>query len=199
VTTNLSTEPRSADALRRLRLPHTPNVRPQRLHQMPRRSVTKDVLGLAAWLAATFAAAGTGAVAAASAAPFYGSLAQPSWAPPAAVFGPVWTALYVLMGVSAWLVWRRHGFSGAGTALRLFAIQLLANALWSWLFFEWRLGSAALLEIVVLWLLIAATIHAFWPLHRLAAVLLVPYLAWVSFASALTLSLWRLNPSALAG
>jgi tryptophan-rich sensory protein len=103
------------------------------------------------------------------------------------------------MGVAAWLVWRRHGFGGAATALGLFVIQLVANALWSWLFFKWRLGTAALLEIVVLWMLIAATIRGFWPLHRPAALLLIPYLAWVSFASALTLSLVRLNPSALAG
>ena len=164
-----------------------------------RQSVKRDALGLVAWLAATFATASIGAAASAGAASFYGTLAQPSWAPPARLFGPVWSALYVLMGVAAWLVWRAHGLRGARTALTLFMIQLVANALWSWLFFKWRLGNAALLEILVLWLLIAATISAFWPLHRLAAVLLVPYLAWVSFASALTLSLLRLNPSALAG
>jgi tryptophan-rich sensory protein len=76
-------------------------------------------------------------------------------------------------------------------------IQLFANALWTWLFFVLHLGALSLAEIVVLWLLFAATIAAFWPLQRFAALLLVPYLAWVSFASALTLSLWRLNPSVL--
>jgi tryptophan-rich sensory protein len=101
------------------------------------------------------------------------------------------------MAVAAWLVWRKHGFSGASTALGLFAIQLVANALWTWLFFTLHLGALSLSEIVLLWLLIAATIFAFWPLQRLAALLLVPYLAWVSFASALTLSLWQLNHAAL--
>jgi translocator protein len=160
-------------------------------------SFRRDALGLAGWLAGTFLAGGIGAVASANAATFYGALSQPSWAPPAWLFGPVWSTLYVLMGVAAWLVWRRYSFSGTATALGLFAMQLVANALWTWLFFKWHLGAASLVEIVVLWLLIAATILAFWPLHRLAALLLVPYLAWVSFASALTLSLLRLNPSAL--
>jgi tryptophan-rich sensory protein len=101
------------------------------------------------------------------------------------------------MGVAAWLVWRRHGFRGAPAALWLFIVQLFANALWTWLFFGLHRGAFALAEIAVLWLLIAATISAFWPLQRLAALLLIPYLAWVSFASALTFSLWQLNPSVL--
>ena len=164
---------------------------------MAHQSFKRDTLGLAGWLAASFVTGGIGAVASAGAATFYGALSQPSWAPPAWLFGPVWSALYVLMGVAAWLVWRGHGFSGAATALGLFTVQLVANALWTWLFFKWQLGAVSLVEIVVLWLLIAATILAFWPLHRLAALLLVPYLAWVSFASALTLALLRLNPSAL--
>jgi tryptophan-rich sensory protein len=105
--------------------------------------------------------------------------------------------LYILMAVAAWLVWRDHGLSGARVALGLFVVQLIANALWSWLFFVLRRGALSLAEIVLLWLLILATILAFWPLHRLAAMLLVPYLAWVSVASALTLSLWRSNPAVL--
>jgi benzodiazapine receptor len=156
-----------------------------------------QVFGLAGWLVATFAAGGIGAFASASAASFYGLLAQPSWAPPAWLFGPVWSVLYVLMGVAAWLVWREHGFRGASTALKLFVVQLLANALWTWLFFVWHAGALAVAEIVALWLLIAATMSAFWRLHRLAAILLAPYLAWVGFATALTIALWRLNPVAL--
>ena len=101
------------------------------------------------------------------------------------------------MGVSAWLVWREHGFRGAGAALKLYATQLVANALWTWLFFAWRQGALALTEIAVLWLLIAGTILAFWRLHRIAALLLVPYLVWVSFAAALNFVLWRLNPAVL--
>jgi tryptophan-rich sensory protein len=101
------------------------------------------------------------------------------------------------MAVSAWLVWREHGFRGAGVALKLYAAQLVANALWTWLFFAWQLGAVALAEIALLWLLIAATITMFWRLHRLAAILLAPYLAWVSFAAALNFALWRLNPAVL--
>lgn len=164
---------------------------------MPTTALQKQVLGLAGWLFATFVTGGIGAIASVSAASFYGQLSQPSWAPPAWLFGPVWTALYILMGIAAWLVWRKYGFRGASTALKLFVAQLFVNALWTWLFFVWRHGALSLAEIAVLWLLIAATILAFWRLHRLAALLLVPYLAWVSFATALTASLWRLNPSAL--
>ena len=148
-------------------------------------SAAKQGLGLAGWLLASFAAAAIGGLASVSAAGFYAELVQPPWAPPAWLFGPVWSVLFLLMGVSAWLVWRDHGFRGAGAALKLYVTQLLANALWSWLFFAWRQGAFAFAEVVVLWLLIAATIFSFWRLNRLAALLLVPYLAWVSFAAAL--------------
>ena len=154
-------------------------------------------LGLVGWLAIAFVAAAVGGSAAADAPAFYGQLVLPTWAPPAGAFGPVWTVLYTLMGVAAWLVWREHGFRGAAVALRLYVAQLVANALWTWIFFAWHQGALSLAEIVVLWLLIASTLLAFWRLHRLAALLLVPYLAWVSFATGLTFSLWRLNPAAL--
>ena len=101
------------------------------------------------------------------------------------------------MAVAAWLVWRERGFKGAPVELSLFVIQLVANALWTWLFFVLHAGALAMAEILLLWLLIAATIFKFWPVRRLAALLLVPYLAWVGFACALTLSLWRLNPVVL--
>lgn len=157
----------------------------------------KQALGLAGWLVASFITGGIGAIASASAASFYGELSQPSWAPPAWLFGPVWSVLYVLMGIAAWLVWREHGFRGAATALKLFVAQLFANALWTWIFFVWHQGALSLVEIAALWLLIASTLLTFWRLHRLAALLLVPYLAWVSFATALTAALWRLNPAML--
>ena len=131
------------------------------------------------------------------AAVFYNEIIQPPWAPPAWLFGPVWTILYILMGTAAWLIWRKHGFRGAATALTLFVAQLCANALWTWLFFAWRQGPLALAEIIVLWLLIAATIGAFWRLDRIAALLLAPYFAWVTFATALNYALWRLNPALL--
>lgn len=164
---------------------------------MTRHPLRTQILGLVGWVVVTFAAGSVGAIASARAATFYAQLAQPSWAPPAWLFGPVWSVLYIFMAVAAWLVWRERGFSGAPTALWLFVAQLVANALWTWLFFVLQLGTLSLVEIVVLWLLIAATIVAFWPVRRLAALLLVPYLAWVGFASALTLSLWRLNPAVL--
>lgn len=160
-------------------------------------SLKTQSLGLVGWLVGTFAAGSVGAIASAGAAAFYGQLSQPSWAPPAWLFGPVWSALYIFMAVAAWLVWRERGFKGASVALWLFIVQLIANALWTWLFFGLHLGALSVAEIVVLWLLIAATIFGFWPVHRLAALLLVPYLAWVSFASALNLSLWHLNPAVL--
>ena len=164
---------------------------------MARHSARTHWFGLVGWLAATFAAGGVGAMASSRAASFYGQLSQPAWAPPAWLFGPVWSVLYIAMALAAWLVWRERGFKGAPAALGLFVVQLMANALWTWLFFVWHQGLLALVEIVVLWLLIAATIHGFWPIHRLAALLLVPYLAWVGFASALTFSLWRMNPAVL--
>lgn len=164
---------------------------------MTRPSAVNQGLGLVAWLLASFATAAVGALASVNAAGFYGQLVQPSWAPPAWLFGPAWSVLFVLMAVAAWLVWREHGFRGARPALTLYVVQLVLNALWSWLFFAWQLGAVAFAEIVLLWTLIAATIVLFWRLNRAAAILLLPYLAWVSFASALNFTLWRLNPTIL--
>lgn len=153
-----------------------------------------QIIGLPAWLAVCFAAAGIGAVASVQAGAFYARLARPDWAPPASVFGPVWTVLYALMGIAAWLVWRERGFVAARPALGLFLAQLAVNALWSWLFFAWHLGGAAFFDILLLWLLIVATIAGFWQVRLLAAVLMAPYLAWVSFAAALNLAVWQMNP-----
>ena len=142
-----------------------------------------------------FVAAAVGAVASVDAPSFYAQLNKPSWAPPAGVFGPVWTVLYALMGVAAWLVWRSPGPKRA--ALTLFGAQLAANALWSWLFFAWHRGALAAVEILVLLALIVAMIVAFCRISRLAALLMVPYLLWVSFASVLTWAVWRSNPTLL--
>lgn len=156
-----------------------------------------ETLGLLGWLALTGAAAAAGAVASADAGTFYGQLARPDWAPPPWLFAPVWTVLYVLMSIAAWLVWRARGWRGAPAALGVYAAQLAANALWTWLFFGWHRGAWAFGEILVLWLLIVATIALFWRVRRLAAVLLLPYATWVTFASALTYAIWALNPQAL--
>jgi translocator protein len=160
---------------------------------MPKVSASRQVVGLLAWLLLSFATAAIGAVASSEAGAFYAQLIRPSWAPPGWLFAPVWTVLYVLMGTAAWLVWRRHGFKEARTALALFIIQLGANALWTWIFFVWHQGALAFAEIVFLWCLIAATVASFWRLNKGSAVLLLPYLAWVTFASALTFATWRLN------
>ncbi|HEX5041878.1 MAG TPA: TspO/MBR family protein [Candidatus Polarisedimenticolaceae bacterium] len=164
---------------------------------MIRAPAPRQVLGLLGWLIVSFSAAAIGAMASANAGAFYGQLVRPAWAPPAWLFAPVWTILYALMGVAAWLVWRVHGFKEGRTALALFVLQLGANALWSWVFFVWRQGALALVEVLVLWCLIVATVASFRRLHPLAAALLLPYLAWVTFASALTFSVWRLNPHLL--
>jgi benzodiazapine receptor len=162
---------------------------------MKPRSVFSEVIGLAAWLALTFAAGGIGAMASVNAPAFYAQLNKPWLAPPAWVFGPVWSVLYGLMGVAAWLVWRSPGPKGA--ALALFGVQLAVNALWSWLFFDWRQGLLATVDVVVLLALIVATMVLFWRSSRVAAALLVPYALWVSFAAVLTWTIWRSNPALL--
>lgn len=162
---------------------------------MSRRSATKDVLGLLGWLLASFAAAALGAMASVDAPEFYRQLVRPAWAPPAAAFGPVWTVLFAAMGVAAWLVWRAPGKNRG--ALILFAVQLAVNALWSWLFFVWQTGMWAFAEMLLLILLIAATGSAFRRFSRTAALLLLPYLAWVAYATVLTWYVWRHNPGLL--
>ena len=127
---------------------------------------------------------------------WHAALVKPAWNPPNAVFAPVWIVLYVLMGAAAWLVWRNVGAPGRGTALALFLVQLALNGAWSWLFFGRHAVGAALVEIAVLWVAILATLLAFRPISRPAAALLAPYLAWVTFACALTFAIWRLNPDA---
>ena len=153
--------------------------------------------GLLGWLVLSFTAAAIGAVGSARAAEFYAQIAKPEWAPPQWLFGPVWTVLYLLMAIAAWLVWRARGFAGARTALTLFIVQLGFNALWSWVFFVWRQGGLAFAEIILLWCLIVATVAAFRRLDGVATGLMLPYLAWVTFATVLTFATWQLNPGLL--
>jgi len=160
-------------------------------------SKPKQFAGLLVWLAISFVAAGVGAMASIRAAPFYAQLVQPSWAPPPSVFGPVWTILYALMGIAAWLVWRADSSRATGAALSLFLLQLAFNALWTWLFFAWNQGALAFADIMLLWLLVVATLVCFWRIRPLAGALLIPYLLWVSFAAALNFSLWQLNAQVL--
>lgn len=160
-------------------------------------STRRQILGLLGWAVVCFAASAAGALASLEAPTFYAELTQPDWAPPAWLFGPVWMTLYAMMAVAAWLVWRTGGFSQRRIALTLFLLQLAFNALWSWIFFAWQLGGLAFLDIVLLWFLIAATIITFWRSAPFAGALLLPYLAWVSFAGALNYSVWQLNPGLL--
>ena len=164
---------------------------------MVTQSKQKQFLGLIGWFAVSFAASAVGAMASIQAKSFYGQLVQPSWAPPAWLFGPVWTILYALMATAAWLIWRAGGLRANRVALSLFLLQLAFNALWAWLFFAWHLGALAFADIGLLWLLIVATLISFWRVSRLAGTLLVPYLLWVSFAAGLNYSVWQLNPGVL--
>jgi len=157
----------------------------------------RSIGALVAWIAVSLAAGAVGGVASMNAGAFYGQLDRPPWAPPGWLFGPVWTALYVLMGIAAWLVWREAGWTGARAAFVLFFVQLALNALWTWLFFAWRNGALALAGIVVLLIFIVATMIAFGRVSRPAAVLLVPYLCWVLFATALTAAVWSRNRGVL--
>ena len=165
--------------------------------RVPTVSLSRQIIGLLGWLLLSFAAAAIGAIASAGGGAFYEQLVRPSWAPPGWLFAPVWTVLYALMGVAAWVVWRAHGFREGRTALALFVVQLGANALWTWVFFVWHQGAFAFAQVILLWCLIVATAVSFRRLNALAAVLLLPYLAWVTFAGALTFSTWRLNPGLL--
>ncbi|MEX1310701.1 MAG: TspO/MBR family protein [Candidatus Sulfomarinibacteraceae bacterium] len=125
---------------------------------------------------------------------WYPTLVKPSFNPPAWVFGPVWTLLYIMMGVAAFLVWRQGLVAeGVRVALAVFIIQLALNGLWSILFFGLQAPGWAFVEIILLWLAIVATLGLFWRVVPAAGLLLVPYLAWVSFATVLNASLWWLN------
>lgn len=168
-----------------------------RSHAMSDTATRHAILGLLSWFGVTFAAAALGAVASIQAKDFYGQLVRPTWAPPAWLFGPVWTALYALMAVAAWLVWRRGGFGAGRTALVAFLVQLALNSLWTWVFFRFRMGAASFVEIVVLWGTVLWTLVAFLRLRPLAGILLLPYFAWTSFATVLTWTVWRLNPGLL--
>ena len=152
-------------------------------------------LVLAAFLGATFAAAAIGSMATfRNVATWYPTLQKPSWTPPSALFGPVWTVLYLAMSVAGWRAWRKAESAAASAGvIRLYGAQLILNALWSVLFFGLRRPDLALVDIVALWLLLALALVRFGRLDRLAGVLWAPYLAWVSFATALNAAIWYLN------
>lgn len=135
-----------------------------------------------------------GWITARSVAEWYPALAKPEWTPPNSIFGPVWTALYIMMAFAAWLVWRKDArFAGVRVALILFFVQLALNFLWSFLFFGLKAPGTALVGIVALFLVLILTIWAFFQQSRWAGIIMLPYLAWVGFATALNFAIWRLN------
>jgi tryptophan-rich sensory protein len=151
-------------------------------------------IGLVLFVLVCLGAGGLGAVATTPEIDgWYRTIAKPQWNPPDWVFGPVWTTLYVLMGIAAWLVWRPAGFNNAAIPLSLFATQLVLNVAWSWMFFGMHQIGWAAVEIIILWLAILITTVAFFRRSKLAGWLMVPYLGWVTFASVLNFTIWRLN------
>lgn len=154
----------------------------------------RQVAWLIGFIAICFTAAGLGAAATSqTVGGWYQTLAKPTWNPPDWLFGPVWTVLYLMMAVAAWVVWRRDGWISSRVAMMCFGIQLALNVLWSFLFFRMQRPGLAFAEILALWLAIAATVWAFRKKSRIAAFLLWPYLAWTSFAVILNFAIWRLN------
>lgn len=151
----------------------------------------RRILALIGWLLLCFAAASFGGLAGSG--EWYDALNKPSWNPPPWIFGPVWTALYSMMAVAAWLVWRQGGWTRQRRPLFFFLAQLALNALWTPLFFGLHRPGLAFVDIVLLWLAIAATIREFRPVSCAAGWLLVPYLTWVGFAAVLNFTIWRMN------
>jgi translocator protein len=152
---------------------------------------TSSILALIVFVGACFIAAATSALFPPG--DWYERLAKPSWRPPNWLFAPVWSAIYLTIAVSGWLVWRKYGLAGATWPLAIYVLQLVLNAAWTPIFFGLRRPDLAFFEIILLLMAIAATIAIFYPIHTGAALLLVPYLAWVTFAAALNYSVWRLN------
>ncbi len=147
--------------------------------------------GLVAWLVFSFGAATSGFFGMPG--EWYAGISKPSWNPPSWVFGPVWSALYAMMGVAAWGVWREGSWRRQKQALGWFMVQWALNFLWTPLFFGLHRMGWALVEMLLLWGAIVMTIRSFWSVRRWAAGLLLPYLAWVSFAAVLNGTLWWLN------
>lgn len=145
-----------------------------------------------AFIAVPLLIGGAGGFVTAKAIPgWYSELRKPSWNPPNWIFGPVWTLLYLMMGTASWLVWREVGSRENWVAF--YGAQLFLNAIWSWVFFGWRRLNFALVNIILLWLAIVACTVVFWRISVLAGAMLIPYLLWVSFASALNYRIWALN------
>jgi translocator protein len=169
-------------------------IKEQRAQSMNETKPTRPWIGLIVFMVLCFFAAWLGSAATMPKIDgWYASLTKPSWNPPNWIFGPVWTVLYLAMSVAPWLVWRKTGWSGAKLPLSLFGLQLALNVAWSWMFFGMESPALAFVEILLLWIAIAATMVVFWLRAKVAGLLFVPYLAWVTFAAALNFVIWRSN------
>jgi benzodiazapine receptor len=151
-----------------------------------------QAIGLVLWLALCLSASSTAVFV--STGDWFAQLQKPAWNPPAWIFGPVWTTLYIMMGVAAWLVWREGGWKTQTLPLGLFFLQWLFNVLWTPLFFGVHRIGIAFADISMLWFVLATTVICFYRVSPRAGILLIPYLAWVSFAAVLNFTIWRLNP-----
>lgn len=152
---------------------------------------SKQIIGLLVWIVVCSLAGIFGAQF--EPGTWYAMLQKPAWTPPNWVFPVVWPILYIMMGIAAWLMWKMKDISLSSTEFTWFFVQLILNALWSWIFFGMNLIATGLAEILLLWIAILFTIFLFWSRNRIAGLLLVPYLLWVSYASALNFAIWQLN------
>ena len=153
-----------------------------------------SVVSLLGFAVATFSAAFVGARASMSSTEMYATMIKPGWSPPGWLFGPVWSVLYCLMAVAVWRVWRLVGLRGA---VIVYLIHLIFQALWSWLFFGLGRADWAMVDILILWLMILWLVFAFRRTDKLAYLMMIPYLLWVTFAAVLNGTLWALNGGVL--
>ena len=152
---------------------------------------TSQLFGLLGWLLLCFSASATAVFVSIDG--WYAALRKPAWNPPSWVFGPVWFSLYTMMAVAAWLVWREGGWKSRRGPLTFFIVQWALNLIWTPLFFGLHRPGAALVEIVLLWMAIVATLFSFYKVKPSAGLLLIPYFLWVSFAAFLNFTIWNLN------
>ena len=159
-----------------------------------RNTKAMQITALVGWLLLTFSATATGVFVKTGG--WYAELAKPTWNPPSWVFGPVWTALYIMMAVAAWLVWRQGGWKAQRGPLTLYLVQWALNALWTPLFFGLQRPGLAFAEILALAVALGATLITFWKVRPSSALLLVPYALWTTFATVLNFTIWRMNAGA---
>jgi len=154
-------------------------------------STPRLIFGFIGWFIVCFVAGWIGSMAVSG--DWYTELRKPPFNPPDWVFSAIWIILYILMAVSAWLVWGKRGFLGTKIPMTLFIIQLGLNAAWPWIFFNLKAPGWAFLEIIILWFFLLFTLSSFWIENPPAAALLVPYFGWISYAALINYTIWRIN------